>query len=394
MDSSIPIPSKACDITPEWIQLVTGHTCLPGSISIEGDIQEGFGFLSSMFRVGYKTKTEAHSIIVKLLPSDPQLLDFTVSGDADRREILFYTKVLPDLLEILPGLQENVCKFYQGHVKDADKKLGTPRESILVMEDLKATGFEMMSLSGDPVEQRIVELVRTVARFHFAANAVSVKKGKSLPELYPFLQGLEVDVGWQNVLESLDIDGLPNLEKFLKEEGMDSVWEKCKQLTPLLGKIIQMVVEKGQANPSMIHTDVWPPNIMINEVLPTKIIDWQWLGYRDATYDLVLMIMSTMTKERLNKENVTELLRVYWEEYEILCESNKEFGGRVPRRKWEEFESTFFTWGCAWGYVWMMPGFAGQGFEKDAPKFAKMWKVLCEETGLVEFLLDVCKNKE
>lgn len=391
METNIPIPSTPSEITPKWIQLVTGHNCLPDSITIKGGIQEGFGFLSSMFRVAYKTTNDNHSIIVKLLPKDLQMLEFTVTGLADQREIQFYSVVLPDLIELVPCLEENVCKFYHGQVRQANVAQGISRESMLVIEDLNLKGFEMMPFSGEPSEQIRNSAVKFVAQLHFAANAVSVKKRKSLPQLYPFLQGLRIDVGWQKVLETMDIDGLPYLESFLKAEGLYSVWENYKRLNPLYGELVRIVETMGRHNPCLIHTDIWPPNIMVNGNLPPKFIDWQWLGYRDATYELSLMLMTVIPKEELTKAKLTETLKTYWIEYERLCASNEEFGDRIPRRRWDEFENTFFTWGCAWAYLWMLPGFAGN-FEKDRKMFVNIFRVLCEEIHVVEFLLDVCKT--
>lgn len=390
-NTKIAIPASPSDITAEWIRLITGDNCLQESINVIGNIQEGYGFLSSMFRVSYKTENEKHSIIVKLLPKDQQLLEFTLVDFADQREIQFYSVIVPDILEVLPCLEENLCKFYHGQVKQANVELGVSRESMLVLEDLKLKGFDMMPFSGDPSEERICDLVKCVAKMHFAANAVSVKKNKSIPELYPFLQGIEPNLRWQKELETMGNDGLPGFKKRLLEQNLESVWLKYENVNGNFGRIIEIVEEHGRNNASLIHTDIWPPNTMVHDKLPVKIIDWQLSGYRDATYELSFMLTTVIPAEKLSKKKLTEYLRIYWNEYERLCETNQDFGGKVPRRDWKEFEYTFFTWGCAWAYMWMVPGFSF-GFEKDHKKYVNVFRVMCEEIEIVEFLMDVCNN--
>lgn len=393
METKIPIPSTATDITPSWIKQITGDTCLPDSISIQGNIQEGFGFLSTMFRVAYKTETENHSIIVKLLPKDQRSLGYTLSDSADLREIQFYSIVVPDLIEVVPSLQEHVCKYYHGQVQPAIPELDIPRQSILVMEDLKLKGFQMMEFSGDSSEKNIHGLIKCTAKIHFAASAVAVKKDKSLPELYPFLQGLEVNLAWRKEIYSLAVNGYPILEKYLKAENLEHVWHKYKELEPHLEEIVEILDKKGRNNPSLIHTDIWPPNIMVHDTLPVKIIDWQLLGYRDATFELSYMLFTVLTNENSHKSNVKKLLKLYWQEYEQLCQSEPIYNENIKRRGWEELEEDFFTWGCAFAFIWIVGGFAF-GIDLEQKRVSNLFRILCEEVNVPDFLLRILNESK
>lgn len=391
----VPIPSSTADITSSWITQVTGIACAPDSISIQGDIQEGIGFLSSICRVCFKSpNNQTHSIIVKLLPTNPKWLEFALVDCSDQREIEFYSIVLPDLLEVVPSLQENVCVYYNGAVHPANENEGTPRASMLVIEDLKAKGFEMMDFSGDGTEYVTHNLVVFLARLHYAARAISVKRGKPLPELYPFMQGVSdlQQIRWKEQMEGLCEDGFNQLEHLLKSQNIDkSVWERYKKLKPFMSEIVDKIENSGKVDPCLIHGDIWPPNIQVHEKLPVKVLDWQLLGYRDVAFDLSIMLYTVLPQDKLNNENLRKLLKIYWEEFEKMCKEGEYADKITGRRTWEQLEEFFFTWGAAFGFMVFLPSIECYG--KDFAKFANVLRVVCEENNLTEFLLKVCNRK-
>jgi len=388
---ALPIPASSSEITPAWVQLVTGHAVIEDGFNIQGDIQEGIGFMSSICRISYQTQSgQSHHIIVKLLPSQSKWLEFALIDLSDEREIKFYSIVLPDLLKAIPDIQENICVVYNGTVVPADPELGTKRQSMIIMEDLKPLGFQMMSFAGNDSETVLQSLIIFMARLHYGSFSIEIEKGISLPELYPFMQGISDNEEWRTQMESLSEEGFKQLEKLLATQKMPShLWPAYEKLKPYTAKIVKTVEENGRKNPCLVHTDVWPPNVMIHDTLPVKVLDWQLLAFRDVAYDLSIMLFTVLTKENLSKDNLRKWIRRYYDEFESLCQNHKS-GDKVQRKSWEEFEEFFFTWGATYVYLICLPSV--ECYEKDFPKYANVFRVLHDELHITEFLEKSCST--
>ncbi len=384
----LPIPATIEEITPEWVHKVTGHETTSNDFKLEGDIQKGIGFLSSICRVSYKTTTgDKHDIIVKLLPTDPKWLEFALSDLSDEREIQFYSIVLPDLLQVIPEIQENICLYHNGTVINADPATERNRASMLVIEDLKPKGFEMMDFAGSASDNVLNNLMVFLARLHFGALAIEVNKGTPLPKLYPFMQGITDNAVWKNQVEGMINDGYALLDKLLSSNGVSrDIFNHFKKLEPFTQDIVQRIEDFGRQIPCLIHGDIWPPNIQVHDSLPAKILDWQLLGYRDVTYDLSILLYTVLPKEKLTKDNLRQLVKRYHDEFEQLCNESG-YGDKIKRRTWEDLEEVFFTWGSAFAYMVFMTSI--ECYSKDYPKFANIFKVLSDEISISEFLCSV-----
>lgn len=391
MSRNIKIPTSPADITSNWIQEITGDNCDPNSISVESDIQEGIGFLSSTCRVSYKTlpKNETKSIIVKLLPKKPEYLSMVLADNTDEREILFYSQIAPDLLEITPSLQKHICICYHAQIIKQNPALNISRDSIVVMEDLKLTGYKMMEIAGSETETVTNSLLSFLAQLHFSAHAVSARRNKSLDKLYPFLQGINENRAWEVEIETMFEEAYPNFKNLMTSFNLEHVYKEFERLIPYTTEIIKMVEQSGRKNPCLIHADIWPPNIMVNDKLPVKILDWQLMGYRDVAFDLSIMLFTVLPKDLFTKQYLSKCLKVYWLEFEELCDKDPEYKEKIPRKSWEDFETYFFSWGAAFAYLMMIPGFI-EAYQKDWPKFINVFRVMCEEMKMCEFLLKEC----
>lgn len=92
--------------------------------------------------------------IIKLLPHDPFSRYFVTEAKFDLREIKFYTRVLPDLMEFQRRQLHDGCEKMSIHVPKcfythySPGKLppnGSPEppESILVLEDMRSAGYRV-----------------------------------------------------------------------------------------------------------------------------------------------------------------------------------------------------------------------------------------------------------
>lgn len=98
--------------------------------------------------------SEKLEFIIKLLPHDPFSRYFVTEAKFDLREIKFYTRVLPDLLEfqgkhINSGCEKmSICVpkcFYTHYSPGKLPPNGSPEppESILVLEDMRSSGYKV-----------------------------------------------------------------------------------------------------------------------------------------------------------------------------------------------------------------------------------------------------------
>ena len=100
------------------------------------------------------SSSEQLEFIIKLLPHDPFSRYFVTEAKFDLREIKFYTRVLPDLLEFQNKYIRNGCEkmsicvpkcFYTHYSPGKLPPTGSPEppESILVLEDMRSSGYKV-----------------------------------------------------------------------------------------------------------------------------------------------------------------------------------------------------------------------------------------------------------
>lgn len=100
------------------------------------------------------SSSEKLEFIIKLLPHDPFSRYFVTEAKFDLREIKFYTRVLPDLMEFQNNHIKSGCEkmsicvpkcFYTHYSPGKLPPNGSPEppESILVLEDMRSAGYKV-----------------------------------------------------------------------------------------------------------------------------------------------------------------------------------------------------------------------------------------------------------
>jgi Ecdysteroid kinase-like family len=102
------------------------------------------------------SSSEKLEFIIKLLPHDPFSRYFVTEAKFDLREIRFYTRVMPDLMEfqsrrVRSGYEKmsiSVPKCFYTHYSPGKVLPATqspePPESILVLEDMRSAGYKVI----------------------------------------------------------------------------------------------------------------------------------------------------------------------------------------------------------------------------------------------------------
>lgn len=121
------------------------------AVVVTYNIGQSSGELASCDTASNSEKLE---FIIKLLPHDPFSRYFVTEAKFDLREIKFYTRVLPDLMEFQNNHIKNGCEkmsicvpkcFYTHYSPGKLPPNGSPEppESILVLEDMRSSGYKV-----------------------------------------------------------------------------------------------------------------------------------------------------------------------------------------------------------------------------------------------------------
>lgn len=173
--------SDGWPVNEDWlIEMLKQHHCTNNDIKIadfsaKQGCNEGVSNLSDILAVSVvyniaslptelaSTEVSRHSekleLIIKLLPHDPFSRYFVTEAKFDLREIRFYTRVMPDLMEfqsriIKAGSEKmSICvpKCFYTHYSPGKLLPATqspePPESILVLEDMRSVGYKVRCMS-------------------------------------------------------------------------------------------------------------------------------------------------------------------------------------------------------------------------------------------------------
>ncbi|KAF6212726.1 hypothetical protein GE061_010433 [Apolygus lucorum] len=257
------------------------------------------------------------ALVLKLLPRDPFSRFFVTEAQFDLREIKFYTKVAPDLhdfqKEYLPEGEEPIVlpipKCFHARYSGADE---SPMESVLVLENLKFCGFDVMEFARGLSLDQAKSALAAVAKLHALSLVMKVKEGTPLDKKYPFLfQTARATDSYQQLVER----GLPQLAQFLETRpGHTAVMEALATLKNDTKELISSLLAPHEPVALITHTDFWCNNLLFKDDNSCRILDWQMVTYSRPTNDVALLIVSSVPTE-LRRRHSETLLDHYWENF-------------------------------------------------------------------------------
>uniref|UniRef100_A0A069DTX9 Putative ecdysteroid kinase n=2 Tax=Panstrongylus TaxID=65342 RepID=A0A069DTX9_9HEMI len=257
------------------------------------------------------------SLVLKLLPRDPFSRFFVTEAQFDLREIKFYTKVAPDLHEFQKDyLQDGqqpihlpIPKCYHARYSGGDE---SPVESVLVLENLKSSGYDVMEFSRGLTLDQTRSALAAVAKLHALSLVMKVKEGRPLDKKYPFLfQTARATDSYQQLVER----GLPQLAQFLEtRHGLTSVMEALARLKSDTKELISSLLAPSEPIALITHTDFWCNNLLFRDDNSCRVLDWQMVTYSKPTNDVALLLVSSVPTE-LRRRHCSILLDHYWKNF-------------------------------------------------------------------------------
>lgn len=286
-------------------------------------------------------------IIIKLLPQDPFSRYFVTEAKFDLREIQFYTKVLPDLL----AFQEKHLKdgetpisvtvpkclhshyvsgryrVSDGHVHQHEEDLADnspePPESILVLQDMRPSGYKVSHFIKGLTLAETEAAIRGLANVHSLSLCMKSKEKMDLNERYPFL--FQIDKATESYQQLVE-QGLPQLTKFLEEQkGYEAIAEILRGFRSKTRFLIEHLLQPEEPLGLITHTDFWCNNLLFNEEKLANgeadscvILDWQMITYSRPTNDIALLMVSSLPSE-IRRKHSEGLLDIYYERFKGNC---------------------------------------------------------------------------
>ncbi|XP_055692579.1 uncharacterized oxidoreductase dhs-27-like [Lutzomyia longipalpis] len=344
--------SDSWPVNEDWlIDIIKEHHKTASNVkitdfSVKPGSHDGVSNLSDILAVSvdYDIENETEDgarleIIIKLLPHDPFSRYFVTEAQFDLREIKFYTKILPDLLEfqknnLSPGetpLRISVPKCLHTHYvagsfhtteQHDEENSPEPPESILVLQDMRPFGYKSAHFIKGLTLEEAESAIRAIAAVHALSLGMKTKHKIDLNEKYPFLfQTARATDSYQQLVEQ----GLPQLTRFLERQpGHQKEMQALTDIRPKTRTLIANLLQPVEPMGLITHTDFWCNNLLFRESIQPEsddncvVLDWQMVTYSRPTNDIALLLISSLPS-KIRREYTSKLLDLYYNTMKINC---------------------------------------------------------------------------
>ncbi|XP_055681643.1 uncharacterized protein LOC129789049 [Lutzomyia longipalpis] len=271
------------------------------------------------------------TFFVKVFPESVQeQAEYTNEMKAFQKEVDLYSFLLPRLQDIGIGSKEWGAQSYL-----------TKDDKILVIENLKADGFEMALTHTGVCNFDFDHLsvgLDVVARFHACGIVLEDRSHVQPPQMYPdcFEENAYPDVenhirmlGLKNAIHA-HLELIKRIPKYQDNQKLNTI---LTEYPKVIMKIVDFVKPSEQYKNVVSHGDLWANNIMfqyeergeekkILKPVDGRLVDFQLVRYAPPALDVVTLVCNT-TDSAFRKEKQSILLDGY---YKSLTKELARFG--------------------------------------------------------------------
>lgn len=234
--------------------------------------------------------------------------DWPGDPSGHEREALFYTY-------LMPGLDLPCGRIYfAGPEPDSDNRL-------LIMEDLSGSHlFPARSYLWSWEDARAV--LNSYARLHHRGQRCLPPSGERAWLFARHEQRLLATAG-----------DLPRMNKEITAKGL---WPPVPRFDALLEATLSAVKQMVRVQPTLIHNDVYTPNLGLPRLAGDEVIilDWEMVGWGLAEMDLAFMFMQPFGSHR--RLDRTQSLDYYWRQREKLGTKSESSLVREARQRYAD----------------------------------------------------------
>ncbi|XP_060531965.1 uncharacterized protein LOC132705405 [Cylas formicarius] len=297
--------------------------------SVTSLIGPGENYGSVMLKIDAKIKSHGGEQIVhavaKCMPPSKVIQDTFNLSFTFKNEICWYTSIIPTMQKFQSenGAQ-NIIDFFPTMYGartslDSDKDI-VDDDGVLLLENLKESGFENEDRRRGFDIQTAKEIVKKLAVFHSVAVAIKIKNPELFEaKIHAHLYGAECSDDSTSGLQ----DCFKYVIKLLQEDS------ECKVLLDRVKPALALnpwgLRHAREPWAGVVHLDLWTNNIMVKkQENDTKVmfLDLQAGTYASITADLIIFV-TTSVKFPDIEVHMDDLIKLY---YSTFIDNLKEFG--------------------------------------------------------------------
>ncbi|XP_051169325.1 uncharacterized protein LOC127286789 [Leptopilina boulardi] len=300
------------DFVKKQIQLFLSDNNYSNSIlKFSNASKDGDNFLGSLYRVNINAKKNNENkelnLVVKCFPIDEKMRVFSKIDDMFLNEIAFYEERLPLFVNLLKdfNMTFNDVPFYYKGCK-------TPKNEILILEDLRTEGFVLKETKLLDYPHAVL-VAQHLGRFHAYSFALRDKK----PKEFENFRKIKEPLFFKTNCYEKQIDALMEVAlKALENEDKHYI-EKIQQLRKNAQKMIDYSCDSKNSEPysTLNHGDLWTLNILFkyNEKLEPediRFLDFQLQRFASPAIDILYTFFTCLNQE-VKEKYFDELLYHY-----------------------------------------------------------------------------------
>ncbi|XP_063220406.1 uncharacterized protein LOC134529837 [Bacillus rossius redtenbacheri] len=282
------------------------------------------------------------SIAAKLVPASPHMRKMFNIQDTVRKEISMYLLARPELCAVQreSGIPEDLVldvipKCYGARTtRNGDIDLPVDESSAILLENLKASGYQLVDRIVGMDLKHTEHVVTRLARLQATAIAIKLKKPSVFKNILlktAFYVSNAPPPGEKGPIDSIDaLSSMPLIAQH--KENLKAVIKKGLELR-------QMKNAPAPREPfaTLVHDDLWTNNIMVSysgdgNISGLKILDFQSVMYGSPAIDL-LFFLFTSTNLDMTKKECDRFIQMYYHEFvdwlELLGCDTKPFSYRT-----------------------------------------------------------------
>lgn len=278
----------------------------------------GDGFVGIMIKVIIKEIDSSKSlqVLAKIPPVSIQIREMMKSMKLFEREVFIYNVLLPEFVAFqqekkisrAQGFFDFPKVYYADYDEDRD-------ESIIVMEDLRNSGFRMWDKT-KPVNFEHAKFIMTaLGRYHAISLAMKAKNPEQFEKFKALNDFMSLNFEEESFRGFMESSLVRAMEMLPAEDTKSRA--RFKKMADQAKQVLNDCVNPDLIEPYGVvgHGDCWVNNFMYHYKkgdMPDEIvlIDWQISRYCSPVVDLTYFIFAC-TDRQLRQKHFDELLRIY-----------------------------------------------------------------------------------
>lgn len=288
------------------------------------DPGENFGslILAVTANIDENSSSRTLNIVVKLPPKSAYLIDLFNSPLTFKKELYFYSDIVPALNDLLSQSDFNekelnnfTTRFFGGRLglKNPEK---FDSQAAIILENLTFSGYSVQDrITGMDIEH-VQFAVKELAKLHAMIISLKTKRRDFFENtVLPALKPPANETAKKCVMDMIEKahENIQNLE------AAKPYLESVKKTLQCANNEDVNSNQQDEMWATLVHNDFWVNNIMFchdssGHITGMKIVDFQLCIYDNGILDLIFFLISSSKKEVIDN-NLDEMIDLYYDSF-------------------------------------------------------------------------------